>query len=364
MELARLETRLDRALDEHGFSGVVDIRRGGTVVYARASGPADRSRRIPNTLETRFGIASGTKFLTALAIGKLIDTGQLSFSTRLRDCLPLEFPRYSPDITLRHLLTHTSGVPDYYDEEKVKDVDSYTVGLPWSALRGPRDYLAVFPDEDMKFEPGKRFSYSNGGYILLGLVIEEATGMEYRDFVEQAILGPAGMTRSGYFAMDRLPGETALGYVDGPSGWRANTHDLPIVGASDGGAFTTADDFARLWTAFLAHEIVSRELVEIYTTPYVKAETEGPNTYSGHGLWVDEPPGGRRVYTTGCDAGVSFQSGVRLAADVQVTVLSNTTRGAWPVLRTIDDALEESAGPPAHASSSPLTARGRTANRD
>ena len=87
------------------------------MLYARAAGYADRSNKIANTLDTRFGIASGTKFFTALAIGKLIAEQKLTFSTKLQECVTLDFPRYSPDITIRHLLTHTSGIPDYLDEE-------------------------------------------------------------------------------------------------------------------------------------------------------------------------------------------------------------------------------------------------------
>ena len=97
MDIPQLTTTLDTAIDEHTFPGVIHIRHKDTVLYARASGYADRSNKIPNTLETRFGIASGTKFLTALAIGKLIEARQLSFSTPLKDCLALDFPRYSPE---------------------------------------------------------------------------------------------------------------------------------------------------------------------------------------------------------------------------------------------------------------------------
>src|SRR5262249_28409281 len=155
------------------------------VLYERAAGFADRDRKIENSPETRFGIASGTKFLTALAIGKLIDARKLDLSPRLRDCVAFAFPRYSPEIAIQHLLTHTSGIPDSYDEQKTKDFDSFDLGLPLRTLRGPRDYLAAFPDEPMKFAPGTDFSYSNGGYILLGLVIEELTGLKYQSFVEE-----------------------------------------------------------------------------------------------------------------------------------------------------------------------------------
>ncbi len=176
----QLAAMLDASIETHGFSGVVSIGLHGQTVYERAAGYADRSNKIANSPGTRFGIASGTKFLTALAIGKLITAGKLSLSTRLQDCVALDFPHYSPEITIRHLLTHTSGIPDYYDEEQATDSEQFFVSRPWYELKGPRDYLAVFPDAPMKFSPGTRFSYSNGGYILLGIVIEELIGLPYQ----------------------------------------------------------------------------------------------------------------------------------------------------------------------------------------
>lgn len=341
MNAAKLTKLMDAVIDEHAFSGVIDIRHQDTVLYARAAGYADRSNKIPNTLDTRFGTASGTKFFTALAIGKLVEAQKLSFSTKLNECVSLDLPHYSPEITIRHLLTHTSGIPDYLDEEKITDFDNVRFPVPFYELRGPKDYLAVFPDENMKFPPGERFSYCNGGYILLGVVIEALTGMRYQDFVEQTIFQPIGMNRSGYFAMNQLPEQTALGYIEDDGGWRTNIFNLPIVGASDGGAFTTVVDLATLWTAFWQGKIVSQELVEIYAAPYVHAETEGEHIYYGHGLWIREDAHrSRDVYILGGDAGVSFKSRVNRGSDLLITVISNTTAGAWPVLRRVDTALQ------------------------
>jgi CubicO group peptidase (beta-lactamase class C family) len=338
----QLTKTLNNSIKKHAFSGVVSIRRQDIVLYERAAGYAERSNRVRNTLETRFGIASGTKFFTALAIGKLIKAGKLSPSTKLKDCVDLNFPRYSPEITIGHLLTHTSGIPDYYDEEKITDFDNFYVSLPWYALKGPRDYLAVFPDEPMKFPPGERFSYSNGGYILLGVVIEELTGLKYQDFVEQEIFKSAGMERSGYFPFNQLPENTATGYVEETQGWRTNIYNLPIVGASDGGAYTTAQDVAALWEAFWSYKILSKELVEMYARPHVKVETEGENTYYGYGLWIREgKSGNREEYFVGCDAGVSFKSSINRDTGLLVTVISNTTDGAWPVLGDIQAALKD-----------------------
>jgi CubicO group peptidase (beta-lactamase class C family) len=341
IDQAELEQTLNTSIEEQAFSGVISIRQKDHALYARAAGYADRSNQIENSLETRFGIASGTKFFTALAIGKLIEAQKLSFSTPLKDCIALDFPRYSQEITIQHLLTHTSGIPDYLDEDKIADFDNVTLSVPWYALRGPRDYLAAFPDEAMKFAPGERFSYSNGGYILLGVVIEELTGMRYQDFVEQSIFKAIGMNHSGYFAMNKLPEKTAMGYVEEAEGWRTNLFNLPIVGASDGGAFTTVDDITTLWKAFWGYQILSKELIEIYVQPYVKAETEGEHTYYGYGIWICEEEGrNREEYIIGCDAGVSFMSRINRGNEMQVTVISNTTKGAWSMLKDIDSFLK------------------------
>lgn len=148
------------------FSGVISITRGDQSLFESASGFADRSNNIPNQLDTRFGTASGTKFFTALGIGRLIDSGKFSLNTRLSELVRYEFPLYDPGITVKHLLTHTSGVFDYYDEETVEDFDNYFVDISWYQLATPSDYLPLFQNEPMKFKPGERFAYSNGGYIL------------------------------------------------------------------------------------------------------------------------------------------------------------------------------------------------------
>jgi CubicO group peptidase (beta-lactamase class C family) len=341
MDTTKISDIVDASIDHHAFSGVVAIRHQDTVLYERAAGYADRSNTVANTPDTRFGIASGTKFFTALAIGKLVEAKKLAFSTKLTDCVALNFPSYSPAITIRHLLTHTSGIPDYYDEEKITDFDTFALSVPSYALHGPRDYLATFPHEPMKFAPGERFSYSNGGYILLGVVIEELSGLKYQDFVEQTIFKPIGMSRSGYFALNKLPEQTAQGYIEEAEGWRTNIYNLPIVGASDGGAFTTVHDIATLWEAFWRGEIVSQALVELYAQAYVKADMAGTDVYYGHGLWMTVAEGQTRdVYILGGDAGVSFKSWVDRDNELQVTVISNTTDGAWPVLREIDRALQ------------------------
>ena len=173
----QLNQVIEGAVNDTRFSGVVFVKIEGNVVFENAYGYADRSNKILNTVDTRFGIASGTKFLTALGIGKLIDSGELALTSRLCDCVNIDFPQISKDVTIDHLLTHTSGVYDYYDEELVEDIDNFQLNIPCFELKGPKDYIPLFRDGEMKFNPGERFSYSNGGFILLGIVIEEISAL-------------------------------------------------------------------------------------------------------------------------------------------------------------------------------------------
>lgn len=332
MKMSQLNQVIEQTVNETRFSGVVFVKLNGNVEFENAYGYADRSNKIPNTIDTRFGIASGTKFLTALGIGKLIDRGKLSLTSRLRDCVNIDFPNISEDVTIHHLLTHTSGVYDYYDEELVEDIDNFQLDIPCFELKGPKDYIPLFRDGKMKFHPGEKFSYSNGGFILLGIVIEEISGTPYIDFIQENIFGLCDMSDSGFFAMDRLPERTAFGYIDGEDGWRTNIFTLPIVGSSDAGAFTTVRDMDKLWTSFFGGKIISKALTDLFLEKAVK---DRDNRFYGHGIWIDHEKGKAPIhYLMGWDAGVSFKSTCP-SKDSVITVISNTSAGAWAVNRAI-----------------------------
>ena len=163
--------------------------------------------------------------------------------------------------------------------------------------------------------------------------MEALSGVRYQRYVEQEVMHPIGMSRSGFFPFNQLPDRTALGYIEDPGGWKTNIYNLPIIGASDGGAYTTVDDLATLWDAFFAHRIVPRDLVEAYATPQVRAESEGETTWYGYGLWIDrddeEDPA---ISIIGGDAGVTFWSCFRRRLGLQITGLCNVSGGAWPVV--------------------------------
>jgi len=308
------------------------VTRERSTLVAEAFGEEDRPAGIPNTIETRFGIASGTKFVTALAAGALIDDGILALSDRLVDVVPLPLPGVSRAVTIDHLLTHTSGVYDYLDEDVVGDADAFVLPLAPSSLLTPRDYLPMLLGGPAKFEPGARFSYSNGGYVLLGLALEEAAGVSFHALVEERVLARCGMADSGFFRFDHLPPRVACGYVETKDGgWRTNAGSLPIIGGPDGGMFATAGDIDRLWRAFLAGKVLSPGLTSLFMEK-AASDPAKPQLSYGRGLWILDDA---VHFIVGQDAGVSFRSNAYPDGTI-ATVLSNTSGGAWPVIRAVD----------------------------
>lgn len=239
-------------------------------------------------------------------------------------------------MTVDHLLTHTSGVYDYLDEDVIGDADEFALPIPPSTLLGPRDYLPMLLAGPAKFEPGARFSYSNGGYVLLGLALEEVSERSYHALAEERVLRRCGMADSGFFRFDQLPPRVATGYVEtAGGGWRTNAQSLPIIGGPDGGMFATVQDIERLWRGVLAGDVITPELAARFLA---KAATNAASEHSfyGRGVWIHDdgahPP---LHYIVGRDAGVSFRSNAYADGTI-ATVVSNTSRGAWPMIRAID----------------------------
>ncbi len=313
------------------FSGAVQVANAQSILLSEAFGAADRAAGIRNTIETRFGIASGTKLVTALAAGALIDDGVLAFDDRLVDVVSAPLPGISAAVTIGHLLTHTSGVYDYLDEDVVTDAEQFQLPIPPSSLLTPRDYLPMLVAGPAKFEPGARFSYSNGGYVLLGIALEEVARASFHALVEERVLGPCGMTASGFFRFDRLPAHVSTGYLE--TG-RTNVGVLPIVGGPDGGMFATTQDIDRLWRGFLGGRILFPETTSIFLEKATATST--PQSYYGRGHWIHDD-GTRTVrFIVGQDAGVSFRSNAYADGTI-ATVVSNSSKGAWPMIRAIDD---------------------------
>lgn len=327
-----LPEAIDAVAGEHGFSGVVSVDRGGAVDFARAYGLAHRAHRIPNTVDTRFAIASGTKGLTALVVVSLIEQGVLSLSSTARSVLRDDLPLIDDRVTVEQLLAHRSGIGDYLDEDDSLDVNDYLLPVPMQQLADPEHYLAVLDGFPAKFPPGARFSYCNSGYVVLALIAERAAGVPYHDLVRTRVCEPAGMPDTEFLRSDELPDRTATGYLPAGDGrWRSNVFHLPVRGVGDGGAYTTVADLSAFWRALLAGRIVSPGWVAEMVRPH--NDVPGEPMRCGLGFFLSES--GDRVMLIGQDAGVSFMSVHDPAPGRTYTAISNTADGAWPVLRQL-----------------------------
>ncbi len=192
-----------------------------------------------------------------------------------------------------------------------------------------RDFLPLFENAPMKAPPGQGFLYCNAGFVLLGLVIEELTGRDFREVVAERIFRPCGMTRSGYFAMDALPDNTALGYLsEDEADRRTNIYSVPLIGGGDGGAFTTAQDMRLFWTSLLAGRVLARDWLDRFLAPSVQVAERDESWHYGRGVWLRQDRGNWIVSVEGSDPGASMESQVWRSEGVILTVLSNTSDGA------------------------------------
>ncbi|MGC5171174.1 serine hydrolase domain-containing protein [Microbacterium sp. DT81.1] len=299
----------DGVLD--GFTGVVSAHHGDEVLGEWAVGLADRVHSVPNTPLTRFSIASGSKTFTAAAVLSLVADGSLTLETRARTILGSDLPLIADDVTIDHLLSHRSGIGDYLDE----DEDEFApLALPVQALDSTPAFLPILDGYPTKFPAGERFSYCNGGYVVLALLAERVSGVPYAQLVTQRVFDPAGMAHSGFPRSDALPPNTATGYKDDG---RSNIFDLPVVASGDGGAYTTAADVQRFWRALTAGAVLPPELVDAMREPVSPDADEGRGY--GRGLWLDDG----MLSLSGSDYGTTARSLHDVGTGVTVTALAN-----------------------------------------
>jgi CubicO group peptidase (beta-lactamase class C family) len=325
----RLEAELDELAAQNAFSGVIRIDERDGVRLAKAYGLAHRGWGIPNEPDTRFAIASGTKGLTAATVVSLIEDGRLGLAIPARELLEADLPLIGDDITVEHLLAHRSGIGDYLDEDGDVDLADYLMPVSVHELSNTESYLAVLDGHPPKFAPGERFAYCNSGYVVLALLAERASGVPFHELVRERVCGPAEMVDTEFLRSDELPGRTALGYVDVAGVWRSNVFHLPVRGSGDGGVYSTVADVAAFWRALFDGRILPRERVVELTHP--RSEIRPGGMRYGLGFWLH--PTSDAVVLEGADAGVSFRSVHDPGRSVSWTVVSNTTDGAWPLVR-------------------------------
>ncbi len=330
------------------FSGSVLVTRGAETLFSGAYGLASRAWRIANTLDTRFDTASVTKLFTAVAALQLSAQGRLPLETRAVDYLGLQHTAISPDATLYHLLTHTSGIGDDADEENGESYEALWINRPNYSVTRAADFLPQFAHKPANFPPGQGCRYCNCAYVLAGMMVEKASGMDYREFVRQHVFSPAGMAASGFFHMGDVNERVAEGCIplegaDGARrGWRRNIYAYPPIGTPDGGAYVTAPDLERFLRALLAGRLLPPEETRLFITPQVDYKPhDGWQQRFGLGLWFAVLNDGQVQFCEkeGQNAGVSAVLRYYPERDVAVVLLSNLEDGVWEPVWKLHDTV-------------------------
>jgi CubicO group peptidase (beta-lactamase class C family) len=273
VDAAAIDAYLRARADIDEFSGVVRIERSGDVVLECAYGLASRVWGVPCRPDQRFDTASITKLFTAVAVLQQVEAAAFSLDTSVTGYLELHDTTVVPEVTAYHLLTHTSGIGDDADEDDGVAYETVFADRPNYSITQTADFLAQCAHNQPRFPPGQGTRYCNCSYVLLGLMVERASGMPYRDYVRRQVFRPAGMDRSGFFRMDRVEPDVAEGadpVTDGDGarvGWRRGIYSYPPVGSPDGGAYVTARYLLAFHHALRRGTLLGSELATAIPQP-------------------------------------------------------------------------------------------------
>ncbi len=368
------------ALDDHfrqaaardELSGVVLVAQDGGTLFEGAYGVASRRWNVPVQVSTRFDVASVTKLFTSVAVLQQVAVGTLDLDASIHDHVDLDGTAIPREVTLRHLLTHTSGIADDADEEAGESYEALWVDTPNYSVTQTADFLPQFVHKTPTFPVGEGCRYCNVGYVLAGLALEHATGATYRDYVREHVFARAGMTSSGFFDMRDAVPDVAEGWEpvhapvpdggvtdsaaragrgDAPAivGWRQNIYSYPPVGSPDGGAHVTAADLVRFLDAVRAGELLPPDLTSAFLTPQAlhhEVAGAGPGEtaalHHAFGLEIETTADGtvrsfsKDGINTGASAIVRFYPGRDNEPGVTLAVVANSEDGAWDPIRRLD----------------------------
>jgi len=277
-------------LSDDQFSGTVLVARGDEVLLERAMGQASRRYAVPNNMDTLFNLGSINKIFTKIAVAQLAAQGQLSFEDPVAKHLP-DYPNreVAERITIQQVVTHSAGLGDIFTDEFAR------TGKEW--FQTPQDYFGLFAHQPLLFEPGTSQRYSNGGYMVLGAIIEAVSGQTYDRYVQQHIFGPAGMTATGSFAMNDPVPNLAKGYTrqdpggdesedhghgsDPTAPWRENSFMIPFTGTPAGGGYSNVADLLRF-----RHALTDNELLDARYTTWVVTDHLPPEAPAQGGIGI------------------------------------------------------------------------------
>ncbi len=262
--VARLNNIFDRLREKKIFSGNIGITQNEKWIFKRSLGEANMRYHVSNNIDTKFNLGSMNKIFTAVAVLQLYERKKLDLFDTIVKFLP-DFPN-GDKITIHHLLSHTSGLGSFWNqkfEERFK------------RIRSIDDYIDLFIKEDLLFQPGERFEYSNAGYIVLGKIIEVITRNSYDEYVQEHIFDVVGMKNTFCYEIDRIVPNLAMGYTHTPDDdhfcldqFFNNFLIVPVKGSSAGGGYSTIDDLILFAKALKNGELISERSLELMQEPY------------------------------------------------------------------------------------------------
>ena len=344
-----LRERTDRDL----FAGVVRLDQDGSdgttrTLWQHGYGFASRAWQVPCTPDIRFDNASNTKLFTAVAALHQVDAGAFTLDTPVIEYLGYAGTQIQASVTPYHLLTHTSGIADDADEEAGERYEDLFVDKPNYALRHTVDILPNFVHKPPNFAPGEGTRYCNVGYVLLGLMVERATGLTYRDYVAEHVFARAGMNDAVFASSDIVTPRIAEGAdpVRDGSGqvthWHRNVFSYPPVGAPDGGAHVTVNDVIAFHRALVGRRLLSSDLTAQMLSPHEVYQSRAGGTHrTGFGFeFLTDKDGQVECYwKEGINVGVSAILRYYPPSGVTLVILSSMEDGAWEPLKEVDRML-------------------------
>ncbi|HVF34852.1 MAG TPA: serine hydrolase domain-containing protein [Candidatus Saccharimonadia bacterium] len=307
--LASLRARLDELARRDRFSGVVLVAHEGRVLLHEARGLANREAKVPVTVDTRFRIGSMNKMFTGVAVLQLVEAGKLSLDRTVGDYLA-DYPnrdvaRY---VTVRHLLTHTGGTGDIFGPQ---------FDARRAQLRTHDDYVKLYGARGLEHAPGKEDRYSNYGMVLLGALIEHASGESYYDYVQSNVFERAGMASTGSLPESDPVPRRATGYMRAGEAWVDNRATLPYRGTAAGGGYSTAADLLRFAQALEAGTLVSKAMLARATSP------QNVQQWYGYGFVVLDQEGIRSHGHSGGAPGMNAELRIYPKLGYVLVALSN-----------------------------------------
>lgn len=318
---------------DEDFRGCILVKKENDVLLKNAYGYADLSNKVANEIDTKFATASAGKVFVAVGILQLIENAKLRFEDTICSILKFDLKDINKNITVKQLLTHTSGIPDYFDESVMDDYEELWRDFPNYKIRRSSDLIPLFINKPMLYKPGEKFQYNNTGFVILGLIIEEITGVRFDEYLKEKIFEPSGMQDTGYFELDRLPAKCAYSYIfDSDRGeYYTNIYSVDVKGTGAGGAFTTVTDINNFWKFLLGGKLISDNMFKQMLIP------QSEENY-GYGIWVKKIDENTYApYFEGEDPGVSFISYYDIKRKINITAVSNFGDDVWTLAADIRD---------------------------